>query len=699
MLALACAHCSLSAAQDSKKEAAPSPWSSYPVFVWWETQVADRAQAWRILKEAGFNGVNVEASQSSDPAVLAQMHFYVDHLAGKGNLFLRPELIEEERKKIAAGRKDTIRPERPHHFLDPEVKKKLETLVLDGFEVHRRNRPLAWSLDDEISVTTGIAPMDYSFDQRTLNQMRTWLKGVYADLEELNQRWETSFQKIEEILPSTTDEIRARNAGRSLEALNFCSWADHREMMDVLFARSLSSLAAAVLAKEKDLVVGFTGGQAPSAFGGFDWWLLTRSLTFFEAYEHGLAPEIVRFLGKKGARVVRTLFVNKEGRWTVELGVQLWRSIATEEDGAVIWSNARILADEGRSLSNAGESLAGVLKTAREIRASLSPALRRAPEIALYLSQASVRAWWMVDSWGDGQTWPKRLTSYEVEHSTSIQTREAWGQILGAMGLDFGFIDSRELISRGGAETRTKVLVLNETVALSDREIHELVRFAAAGGTLLVDGNFARFDEHLRARDSRGVEALCGLTRDLSSTIDGWSAWRKEGAELGSHGLRRDDHMCALLPDGPAHRHRLGVLRPVGEGRVLFLDVDLRDYGTIEQERGDLARRFREELFRFLVSEAGMSDDVQIDAGDAAPFYRLFRYRQGSDQLLLLVPWRREARQTTAVLKLATKRFVIDELTGGELGDEKKLLIDLHPSRPRLLRVTTRRLARPGEEK
>ncbi len=41
---------------------------------------------------------------------------------------------------------------------------------------------------------------------------------------------------------------------------------------------------------------GFVGGQAPSAYGGYDYAKLAKKVQFVEAYDDGSAPEILRSL-------------------------------------------------------------------------------------------------------------------------------------------------------------------------------------------------------------------------------------------------------------------------------------------------------------------------------------------------------------------------------------------------------------------
>jgi hypothetical protein len=143
-------------------------WGSFPLFVWLKgPEGVDPGTQLQLLKNGGLGGVNVEAQNASGPAALHELDFYVGHLAGKGDLHLRAEVFDRDVQSFLA-EPEGFRPVRPVSLCDDAVKERLLETVAQGVARHRSSRPLAYSLDDEISVTSGISAMDYSFDEHTL---------------------------------------------------------------------------------------------------------------------------------------------------------------------------------------------------------------------------------------------------------------------------------------------------------------------------------------------------------------------------------------------------------------------------------------------------------------------------------------------------------------------------------------------------
>ena len=86
----------------------------------------------------------------------------------------------------------------------------------------------------------------------------------------------------------------------------------------------------------------------------------------------------------------------------------------------------------------------------------------------------------------------------------------AWCMMQNA-GLEAGFID--ELRVQQGGLGEVKTLVVPDCAALEDRTLDAIEAWVGAGGTLVVDGQFARYDGHgiIRADRKRKVDNLMGV--------------------------------------------------------------------------------------------------------------------------------------------------------------------------------------------
>ena len=135
--------------------------------------------------------------------------------------------------------------------------------------------------------------------------MRLWLKERYATLSALNRQWGTSFGTWDAVTPDTTREAMKR-AGD-----NFSSWADHKEWMDVSYARALRMGADAIRSVDPDAYVAIAGAQVPG-WGGYDYYRLSQVLSAIEPYDIGNNIEMIRSFNP-GIAVVTTSFAR--GPW------------------------------------------------------------------------------------------------------------------------------------------------------------------------------------------------------------------------------------------------------------------------------------------------------------------------------------------------------------------------------------------------
>jgi len=596
------AACALAAALagDAARAERDAAWREFPVFVWFHGGPPPGPVAWATLKEAGLAGANLEASDDAAAGAAlrkAGLACYVDHAAGKGDLFLRPAVFDRDRDawKEALLR---FRPARPAALSSEATFERLAARVDESVARHRSQRPLGWVLDDELSVTRGVNPMDYCFAPESLAAFRRALARDHGSIEALDRAWGAKWATFDEVVPPTTAEARAAAEGVVLPAASFAAWNAHRRFMEEALAELLSRLAARVTAGDPGAPVGFTGGNFPSAFGGFDWRRLAPALTLFEPYDAGAAPELVDAFAGRDAKRLATLFVPDEPRpgWQPR---ELLSRVARGDDGAVIWSSGALLSDDGRALSEAGRAVAARVAAARALHRELRDATDPAPRLFVLTGQASARAGWMVDSWSDGETFPNRLTSYESDQSSTATAREAWVELARAWGVPWRFFDSRDgLPIEATREPARAVVVATEAFALDDALVGSLERFVAAGGHLVGDAHAALFDEQLRGRDGAALRRLFGMERAAGATLADIAA----GDPLGA--------------GGDVEKTAAGFERAIGTGRTLWLGRSLR--GCVRGAgRADALRSTAEALRAWLVERGGLGDAMATLDGAA----------------------------------------------------------------------------------
>jgi glycosyl hydrolase family 42 (putative beta-galactosidase) len=254
--------------------------------------------------------------------------------------------------------------------------------------------------------------------------------------------------------------------------------------------------------------------------------------------------------------------------------------------------------------------------------------LRRVEDrIAIHYSQASIRAHWMFDSREDGDTWPRRFSSYEATHSRFARVRGSFARLIADLGYQPHFVSYEQiergnLLRRGNSEERAPgVLLLPQSVAMSRRECEQVAAFVRAGGTVIADNMTATMDEHCKRLSTGQLGELFGIRRR-------GVGWRPKGEAgvltplaAGATPLQVFEPDVALttgkalLTGGRAPA--VVVNRP-GKGSAIYLNLDLHDYSR-DRLRPAAATDLRN-LFRRLLAKAGMEMPVTVvSAADGRP--------------------------------------------------------------------------------
>lgn len=530
------------------------------------------------VARAGFTAVQLPVGADPDAAVAAGLAFYVDQPAGKGLLELRDPEWNAVRDAYERARDPTVLL-RPGCLSDPATLTAAAAATRARVAETLDHRPLFVALGDEISVTRRGNPLDLCWSAACLAAFREHLQGRHGDLGALNRAWGTSYRTWEAVLPLSTDQIRRRElVGESLPR-NLRPWAEHREFMDGRLAAAVATMASAVRSLEPNLPVGLTGMQPPGAFGGHDYARLLPGLSLVEAYDLGGAPALARSLVPTAYRLA-TLQAPPADAPTRLVAARLADWIARGTNAVVVWNADAVFAADGaptsfgRQVLDALGELAGVAEVCAGSRVEEDP-------IWIVESQASVRAWWMLDSAQDGATWIRRLSSYESAHSTSQAARAGWVALLRDLGLQPRFV-ADDILPQRLLRENPRCLVLGAAIALSDRSVQAIGAWVRAGGTLLMDHTPALYDEHLTLRSAGALDELCGVQRRglawqhllVRQGAPAAAGRLRSGAFAAEAGLRAD----LAEPQGD---HRVFLEKNVGRGRAVYLNLAVCDYPRI----------------------------------------------------------------------------------------------------------------------
>jgi len=657
----------------------------------------------RTLRAMGVTALNCEYGIPSPWVKASGLPFYVGHASGKGFLYMRRRNWDPIFRKWYKTRSPSLLVRKPC-LSDPAAFAAARARLEKTLQAVPPGRVLAVSLDDEISATRFIDPIDFCRSPWCLDAFRAWLQKDCPSPADLSRRWGTKVSSWKEALPPTTDGERDRTK-RALYPENLSRWNDHLAFRDFLLADRVARLAQVSRRLRPSLPVGFLGGQAPAAWGGYDWSLLARKVSFLEAYDIGGAREAAASFAPPEARRVETLFLEEDPR---AVRSRFYGMLSRGLSGVILWSSRKFLDPQGRPRGIARAMAPAFREAAGPLGRALAGSLP-APgpwTVALLESQASVRLHWWKDSLPDGRTWPRRFGSFETAHSTSMATRLSWIRLLEDLGLQARLVSPADL-ARGvlAGPARPGLLVLPRTVALGEGACRAIRAFVRSGGVVVADGETALYDEFLRRRRRGGLDGLFGIGRPADPSL--WKPADRNGRPLAGafspEGL--PILQIGILPvEGTVSRNSAGrnwcFSRAAGKGRAFYWNLSLVSYAAL-RERPPLGRgvRLARRLFSMAARAAGLEPpfQVKIPAGEYewVPLER--RARLARDGRLLWVVRvnlgkdglaRLGRRGPIPVLLEAGKRVSLRDLRAGEsLGRGRTWKLHLDPDSLLLFQV------------
>ncbi len=558
-------------------------WDTYQVIMWSTGGYKDRSLWFERLREMECTAEQCNSGRDSAPFVQHDFGFYVENLVSElAFLHSRNKLYKEDFQGYTATR-DKKYLIRKHCLHDPafweQIKPRLQGLV----RPHVPHGPLLYDLRDELSLGSFASPMDYCFSTHTLNAFRRWLQEQYGSLDALNQEWDMDFTSWDAVTPMTTYEVkdRERTALKAGQLENYAPWADHRAFMDITFAQTLDRLRGFIRELDTDVPVGIEGVQMPSAWCGYDLWQLAQVVDWIEPYDIANSREILRSFLPSNAPVLATVFGNDFPR----LSRKLWRPMLHGDRGCIIWDDDKSRCVEktesGLPLTDRGRELAKIFAELKSIAPLFLNLQSVDDRIAIHYSQASIRAHWMFDSRQDGDTWPRRFSSYEAKHSRLAHVRDSFVRVIEDLGLQHKFVSYEQIENGELLEGGYKVLLLPQSVAMSQKECQQVEAFVNEGGTVIADNMTATMDEHCKRLEKGQLDELFGIQQSDVS----WSAKGKAGilppiaADSAPFHVYEPD---IVVTTGKARY--VGNLAPiiiknrVGKGRAVYLNLDMHDY-------------------------------------------------------------------------------------------------------------------------
>jgi len=606
-------------------------WDDYQIFMYYAYKTAAQQRA---LRQLGITCGQIQSSRTQS-AVGGRTwwrydyRYYCDQInhryfAAYHTPAYRPKHLKHQQAE-AAYRKDrssTAAFRRNPCFHDLEARKAAMHRQRQAVQMQMRFKPFMYGTD-ECGMGNLVEAIDFCFDARTLAAFRKWLIKQYGSPAGINQQWGTDFKTLEQVVPFTTDQMMARRGE------NFSPWADHRHFMNEVFADVLKEACDVMKQVDPEAIGGIVGAQMPSAFGGYDYWLLSQALDCIEPYNIGNNREIWRSFAPDKPAVTTAFGFGDMEVW------RLWHQFLHGDRGIIIYDEKHRYLDADAKPTKLGAAIA---PTYRELTGGLRKQLAYMKgvndPIAIHYSHPSITAHWMLEVRPAGKNWIGRGSASERKRSEFLRLRQSAIHLIEDNQRQYTFVAYAQLADGAFDKSGAKVLILPQSIAMSKAECDAVRRFVARGGTVIADCRTALMDAHCKMLTKGQLDDLFGIERKdlkfapgkpglkphsvrqseitLAGSLAGIGVLK--GVRAAEPGVRCVQGAVAAFAD--AAGTPAVIVRTHGKGRTVYLNAVITDYHRwrLKPPQGDELRM----VFRTLLDEAGVAPQYKVALADGS---------------------------------------------------------------------------------
>jgi hypothetical protein len=367
---------------------------------------------------------------------------------------------------------------------NPDAVAKNHEVMAERGKTYRTFNSILYSLGDENRGEIA----DTCFSDVALKSLREWLQATqYASLDALNGEWKTAFKSWDEVMPMTEAQIKQHGEKTG----SFAAWADQRMFNKWAYAQYGAAAVDGALSTDPQALVGPSGDQNSSAYGGRDWWHHARAFNAMAGYS--------------GSQVIEQLSFNPQLIYRPWAGyskpnplirAQLLNLLGINSHGFHVFS-ATTHIDPDYTLPECG----------RDLRAAMLQVMRGPGQLLVDATMANAGVYILQS--------PQSIHAAYITGRAADQagSRDGAEDLLNNLAIGYRAV-SYEQLERGHLrQVEARALVLPYAIAMSDAQCAAVADFINSGGLVIADVEPATFTDHCRRRDSNPLSGLLNHER------------------------------------------------------------------------------------------------------------------------------------------------------------------------------------------
>lgn len=600
-------------------------WPSW-VYMPWQAPLGTDDKAAAYYDRIGWNGQTIDFRGGTGALPWINQHklrFYCDHTADKGFLHLWDGGVKNPLVYTTG-----LRP----HPVNEALKAELEGKMRANIEAVKASPyRSAYALDDELGWGHFSKPCMWQItDQEAA--FTAWLSEVYGAAH-VPPPYD-SLALITDPKPLawvSYDALWPKLAQWSVKEFDASRLMDQWTFNDSYWNNFLGDLVEYANSIDPDTPCGYVGGQGISPFGGYDPAKYMRKVQWIESYGAG---SVLRSFNPRNALPLVTTHFHQSNNDTIW---QCWYNLAHGNRGHIGW------VEQLPGDADVAAIAPSYHDAARKIGPLMSGAEWIHDGVAVYYNHASVQLGWIMDAQAHGKTWRNRNTDSMGGLNVC---REAWENMLRDEGLQYNFISYVDVIQKG-IPKEYKVLILSDTLCLSDAEARKIKEFCRAGGTVVADYMPGLWDQHGKGRPAGGaLDDLFGVKHDPglrpADVFQGGTLWSEvnQDEQYGKSGEPLLANNKCIMDTSGYHKavRNMEVARvnTFGAGTAVLLNLSPSWYSVYRGRPYAEAAAKRDVFTRYVKKAAGIRWVQLQGAGDTENGYEITYWTKGDRTIMFL---------------------------------------------------------------